>query len=295
MQTINALTLTPNVNDWLGTSDHPRILHLFDGACNLINEQGEVLSIVTPQIGDGPFNLVVERKIPFTERLHLQSRVSIARHHLLLGGLMIHIASAKVWDARPDWENLYNRKADIGHRLTQLPITNYLNKTGFDMHSKNPSGLLKQHGLWNTQSLISNLSSALANADISNAKEITSRLAGLGPGLTPSGDDYIMGALYAVWIIHPCTVTSALAHEIANTAAPLTTSLSAAWLKSAGRGEVGILWHGFFDALISKDYKHIEESKNNILAVGETSGADALAGFNSVFASWMEQTGAAHG
>jgi len=39
MRTINALTLTPNVNGWLGTSHHLRILHIFDRACNLINER----------------------------------------------------------------------------------------------------------------------------------------------------------------------------------------------------------------------------------------------------------------
>ena len=295
MQTINALTLTPNVNDWLGTSHHLRILHIFDRACNLINERGEVLSIVTPQIGDGPFNLVVERKIFFTERVSLQSQVCLARNQLILGDLMIHIASAKVWNPRPDWENLHNRKADIGHRLTQLPITNYRSSTGLDMHSKNPSGLLEQHGLRNTQSLISNLPSALANADVSNAKEITSRLAGLGPGLTPSGDDYLMGALYAAWIIHPFTVASVLAHEIANTAAPLTTSLSAAWIRSAGKGEAGVLWHDFFDALESTSRPRMQETMKKILAVGETSGADALAGFAGVFASWREQTLSSHG
>ena len=295
MRTINALTLTPNVNGWLGTSHHLRILHIFDRACNLINERGEVLSIVTPQIGDGPFNLVVDRKILFKERLSLQSRVCFAPPHLLLDDLMIHIASSKVWDPHPDWENLHNRKADIGHRLTQLPITNSLNSTGFDRPSKNPSGLLMQHGLRNTQSLISSLSSALANADVPDAKEITSKLAGLGPGLTPSGDDYIVGALYAAWIIHPFTVASVLAQEIATTSAPLTTSLSAAWLRSAGKGEAGILWHDFFDALVSTSMPRIRETMKKILAVGETSGADALAGFAGVLAFWIEPRGPSHG
>jgi hypothetical protein len=295
MQTINALTLTPNVNDWLGTSKHLRILHLFDRACNLINERGEILSVVTPQIGNGPFNLVLETDVCFAEHLRQESEVFIFPAQLYLGGLIIHLARVRNWNPRPDWKNLYNRKADMGRRLTQLPITNDLNSTGFELHSKNPSGLLEQHGMRNTQSLISNLSSALANADIPKAKEITSRLAGLGPGLTPSGDDYLMGALYAAWIIHPFTVASVLAHEIADTAAPLTTSLSAAWLRAAGKGEAGILWHDFFDALISTNAPQMQETMKKILAIGETSGTDALAGFAGVFTSLREQTGAAHG
>ena len=59
MQFINVLSVAPDVNNWLANSRLPRILYVFDRACNLINEPREVLSIVTPQIGNGPFNLVM--------------------------------------------------------------------------------------------------------------------------------------------------------------------------------------------------------------------------------------------
>jgi hypothetical protein len=149
-------------------------------------------------------------------------------------------------------------------------------------------------GLPINQSLISSHSSALADKDISNAKKVASKIAGLGAGLTPAGDDLLMGAIYAACIIHPFEIASTLARDVANTAAPRTTSLSAAWLRSAGRGEAGILWHQFFDALLSQDQTNIEESMKNILAVGETSGADALTGFMGVFVSWMERAGSSH-
>jgi hypothetical protein len=56
-QSINTLSLAPNACTGLANTRYPRILHVFDRACNLINERREVLSIVTPQIGNGPFNL----------------------------------------------------------------------------------------------------------------------------------------------------------------------------------------------------------------------------------------------
>jgi hypothetical protein len=135
--------------------------------------------------------------------------------------------------------------------------------------------------------LISNLSIAIANADIPLALTQTSKLAGLGIGLTPSGDDFIMGALYAAWIIHLQGTASLLAKEIANTAAPLTTSLSAAWLRSAGRGEAGILWHEFFDVLVRGESVELPITK--LLSVGETSGADALTGFLGVMSAFKER------
>ena len=107
--------------------------------------------------------------------------------------------------------------------------------------------------------------------------------------MTPEGDDCIVGAVLAAWIIHPQNVVSVLACEITNAAALLTTSLSAAWIKSAGRGNAGELWHDLFNAFLSADKMAVEEFKEKILGVGHTSGADALAGFLDVFNSYAEK------
>lgn len=267
MRRIDARSLSPDVIRWLTSSQHPRFLHIFDRACNLINEHRDVLSIVTPEIGDGPFNLIVETDILFTESLNLASPISASADQLNLGDLIIHISNAKLWNPQPDWELLWSKKDEIVDLLLKLPIPT-------DQFSN---------------SLISSLSSALVTADISTVKTFTSRLAGLGIGLTPAGDDFLMGALYAVWIIHPHDIASVLAQAIAETAAPLTTSLSAAWLRAAGKGEAGILWHEFFDASVSGNMQGIHDSMKKILDVGETSGADALSGFISVWMAYKEK------
>jgi len=268
MQIINSLFLTTAVNEWLATSQQPRILHVFDHSCNLINEDRDILSIVTPQIGNGPFNLVIEDDVLFSEQLTLQSQISNSPNHLSLGNLNINTADTKLWSPRPDWEKLHARKDDILNQLTKLPITNY-------QFSNSPAS--------------NSLVSALANADLSSALNAAQQLAGLGIGLTPAGDDFILGAILAAWIIHPREIASVVAKDVANTAAPLTTSLSAAWLKSAGNGEAGILWHEFFNSLLNTDATRIQTATDKILAVGETSGADALAGFIGTFTSYAER------
>lgn len=259
---MNALFLTPTVNNWLANSSRPRILHVFEQACNLINERGEVLSIVTPEIGNGPFNLVIDEPIVFSKYLDVESQIAFDINRLKLGEITIDTESATLWSACPDWKMLHTDKDKILGQLRSLSPANY--------HPLLPNAL------------IVNLFSALARADISTALRLAPKLAGLGAGLTPAGDDFILGAILAVWVIHSQEIAKLIAEEITNTAAPLTTSLSAAWLRSAGRGEAGILWHQFFDVLISSNNLRIEEAINNILAVGETSGADALAGFNGV-------------
>ena len=76
MISVNAVSLAPDARDWLANSRHPRILHVFDRACNLINERREILSIVTQQIGNGAFNLVVEDDVLFSEHLNLPAKSS---------------------------------------------------------------------------------------------------------------------------------------------------------------------------------------------------------------------------
>ena len=292
MISINALSLAPDVNDWLTNSHHPRILHIFDHACNLINERREVLSIVTSQIGNGPFNLVIEDDALFSDHLNAQSPISISANRLNLGDLTIHKEAAKLWSPCPDWERLHAKRNDILNQLILLPIINY-QTGGLDMpFAKTTQGYSTT--FFNSNLPITNyqfsnsLVSALVSANLPSSLTAAKQLAGLGIGLTPAGDDFILGAVLATWIIHPLEVAEVIVKEITNTAAPLTTSLSAAYLKSAGKGEAGILWHNFFDALSSGDSSAVEIQITKLLSIGETSGADALAGFISTFIAYTE-------
>jgi hypothetical protein len=101
----------------------------------------------------------------------------------------------------------------------------------------------------------------------------------LGVGLTPAGDDFLLGIIYGLWADggrEPAR-TRQIAACIAAAAAARTTTLSAAWLTAAARGEAGRPWHNLITAL--RDNKNVPQTIDHILATGHTSGADALAGF----------------
>jgi len=273
MKTIHARSLAHSVIDWLATARHPRVLHVFDDACNLIDENRDVISIVNLCIGNGPFSCVIAPELFFSEYMDAQTPISVEANHIRLGDLLIDTDHATQWNPRPNWERLHELKDSIADLPIHLPARSL------------PVGLSTHHSLFPIH-LLPSLSSSLTHADLPTAKQTASKLAGLGPGLTPSGDDILMGALYAAWIIHPPEVASVLGSEVAETASALTTSLSAAWLRSAGRGEAGHLWHQLFDAMLTGE--NIPSKINNILAVGHTSGADALTGFMGVWTCWVE-------
>jgi len=188
---------------------------------------------------------------------------------------------------------LREKREDVLNRLTSSPID--YQARGLDISLV--KNTLRQaqcdargYSTTDFQSLFSNLCLALAHAEIASALKMTSQLAGLGRGLTPSGDDFILGAVLATWIIHPSKIASKLAGEVTEAAAPLTTSLSGAWLRSAGRGEAGIRWHNLFNALMVSDKTAVQESVEQLLAVGHSSGADALAGFTGTLARLRERS-----
>ena len=105
-------------------------------------------------------------------------------------------------------------------------------------------------------------------------------LAGLGSGLTPSGDDFMIGALYALWATRKPAQIAPLSEAILASAVPHTVPLSAAWLRAAARGEAGQLWHALVETLAAPSRQdELAVVARAIIRVGHTSGADALTGF----------------
>ncbi len=100
-------------------------------------------------------------------------------------------------------------------------------------------------------------------------------LVGLGPGLTPSGDDLL--AAYAVTLA--VTGDTAAARRLAAAVAPAldrTTPISAAYLRAALTGQASARVHAVINAVISG--ADLDGDCAALTAVGHTSGWDALAG-----------------
>lgn len=272
MRTLHACFLTTYVQSWLCNTRQPRILHVFDSVCNVINENGEVLSIVAPQIGRGPFHFVVDDYHNFAQ-IDVDTPVLSSLESIVIGNLTFLTKDAKLWNPRPNWDVIHKNRDQIVEACSLLQAAPY------------PF----------SKELISNFSPTVANAEIGKARSLAEKFAGLGGGLTPAGDDFLMGAIYAACIMHAHEIAAQLACAIVSAAVPRTTSLSAAWLRAAGRGEAGILWHDFFEALLSGDAMQLRSAEQKILAVGETSGADAIAGFQGTLAAWIKKAQTQHG
>jgi hypothetical protein len=126
---------------------------------------------------------------------------------------------------------------------------------------------------------ISILSQGLVGNDEARIRKGTHQLAGLGPGLTPAGDDFLVGILHALWARQSDEEARIASETIANNAGPRTLPLSAAWISASSLGETGEIWHELIGAIADEDGEAIKSISLRILPTGHTSGADALGGF----------------
>lgn len=106
------------------------------------------------------------------------------------------------------------------------------------------------------------------------------RLVGLGPGLTPAGDDAIGGAAIALRATGRTERAEALAGWIDGIAPDATGEIACAHLRAAARGEGSAALHAALGALMRGE----EPDLAAIDAIGHSSGWDALAGAVAVLA-----------
>ena len=102
-------------------------------------------------------------------------------------------------------------------------------------------------------------------------------LLGLGPGLTPLGDDVLCGWLAAAAASQHAAVDG-VRREVARQAARRTTTLSATLLTCASRGEAVPQFGALLGSMAATDGVGLERSADQVLRIGDTSGAGLLLG-----------------
>lgn len=107
-------------------------------------------------------------------------------------------------------------------------------------------------------------------------------LVGRGQGLTPSGDDLLLG--YAAACAAAGRDVSGLVRAMCD-ARDRTTDVSAAYFDAFAHGWVNPVYGELMVAAIRRDAAAFDRAAARILSIGHTSGADALVGMRLGFAS----------
>jgi Protein of unknown function (DUF2877) len=107
-------------------------------------------------------------------------------------------------------------------------------------------------------------------------------LVGRGPGLTPSGDDALAGALL---VAHSLGIGAPLA-EAVRSRLGVTTAVSAALLDAAADGFAACPVVTLVDAAVADDADAVRRALPAVLALGHTSGADTVTGVRAALGAF---------
>lgn len=281
------------------TSFLARVETVFAEACNLVTPDGQVLSLVSPTVGNGPLNAVVSQ----FQALALLAQGDWIRgdgHSLRLGrGWRLSLAPATIWNPQPAYERLAAWPSTVeanlhwlrGHLPLEAPAaslaaTAQLSTQGA-FGSRPSVALVQAHA----GQLIEGLLQAYQNGDLSRLRAYAGQLAGLGPGLTPAGDDWLAGWLVGLRAVaamadpraEPPLALEAVGAAVVASAQQRTTRLSLAFLQAAAEGAVDEAWHSLLAALTDASMFQIKVAAERVMEHGATSGSDMLAGFLRAF------------
>lgn len=283
-----------------------RVFANYRRACNLVTSEGEMIALVSPAIGNGPLNIVIEENGALQYVKPRLPAVFSDEQPGLGESLVVSLDGAQVWRPEVNWKCLITHRrrlednfASLCTWLSQNDIAKGLLSLVLDGEKDPRACEGGTHSLHNLGFLamarvgIKGLLQALRDGDRLGIRENAALLTGLGPGLTPAGDDYLVGLMAGLRVWPSSLNNSGLSPDdvcqiILEATEDRTTLLSRAFLHSAKEGLFGENWHRLLAELARGEAIGIDQAAKRILASGATSGADALAGFLSPYL-WQQR------
>jgi hypothetical protein len=271
---------------------------VFQSALNLrVNGENELLTLIASGEGDLPQGIRVDAPANFSFEKSEVGEPAVCRDgilHFENSSLTVQLSEARRW------------KCDLP--ALEFDITNPRVSTAWSLvwESLNKRQRLKEsdivaEDLFGVESERTGISRRVGEAllDLLNATqqyELTSdssikSLIGLGPGLTPSGDDLLVGYMAGLW----CTMTgrrerarfiSSLGKTISHLSEK-TNEISRTYLFHAVRGQVSSRLANLAEAISrGEDHKHLLELAEAAMKIGHTSGMDTVTGLLVGLEAW---------
>lgn len=200
-------------------------------------------------------------------------------------GLTIDVHLARTWPSRlPSWADFTlgrdsARRLDVARDLAAgLAPSDGLGPFLRRPTSQVRRGETRSDGLYAAMTQrIAKLRKAESRADLPGAVAAATSLVGLGVGLTPSGDDFLVGLLAGLQAGHH-PMRRGIADGILGSVAGRTTQVSQHFLQCAGLGHFSESIHKLLRAVARGPIGAVHASVDRILGSGATSGFDLLVG-----------------
>lgn len=284
---MRALRVDATVLAWVEQQPEGRVHSVFARACNLAWGD-RLIAVVHPEQGMVPGGIVVEATAPpWDFRPGEPVAWDGGRRRLAGARTAIDLAGAAVWENRPALPAIAGEadlleRLDLVTGLIQAEGRGELARllTGGSPAPAGGSGLSWSQYAWVP---IAEVLRHLAAGDGVRAAHPLPSLIGLGEGLTPSGDDFVVGLLAALHYgregLDPSQAEAGrrLAREAARLA-PGTTPVSASYIRQAAAGRFSEQLEAAALAILSPEGEGVAEAARRLIQTGHSSGTDSLVG-----------------
>ena len=253
-----------------------RVHSIFANACNLMCN-ARLLTVVAAAVGDGPAMLRLAGSGPadLRELFDVDERIDCRRGFACTRRAELRLRHARVWRAGEPVPSLDLASIEAHRRRAQILLT----------QRQGPAC-----------SVIDASAGALAEAcrtlDHEHATRQVHRLVGWGEGLTPAGDDFLVGLLAGLdALVDGIEARRCFRGALAAAVAPhtsRTTPIAAHYLRLACAGHYNAPLVELRAALLCQDDPDVVEGAlAGALAIGATSGADTVSGLLAALSAWL--------
>lgn len=242
-------------------------------------QTGELYTVACRKLDNGPNTLIIDVESFESMDIEVNDRVSVENKTLYIADkIAISTETTVKWEC---FLPTYPAENEIlKQNLTKM-------KLFIEMHGK--GGGIKKNLL--SESLFEAemskmlekrtnlLFNELVNLRMGNALKHALSLIGLGPGLTPSGDDFLVGLFTILNLKNsPYYEQRSFCEDVLMKAKHLTNDISYAALKKAAHGKVRESIIYLVASLIGGNEEDLNLSLNKVLNIGSSSGTDIALG-----------------
>ena len=255
-----------------------RVHSVFARVVNVVVPDGTLFTLASRQMDDAPDTLVVDLRSFDGTGVAVGAPVAAHDRVLAVGrNLAIRFAGASPWVPLLPWYPAHD--APLRRNLDALREHVAAFDANPDRGAPSQTSAVASAAAARLAQHAAALGRALARADVEAARAEGEALVGLGQGLTPSGDDLLLG-LFAVLNLPggPCEPFRDLGRQIVARAAHRTHAISLCALRAAAEGRVRARIVALLSALIAGEREATLAALRAVLAIGSTSGRDIVAG-----------------
>lgn len=278
---IHAITADQQFIRQLTNSELTGIVHsTFTRTVNIrFSNCPDLYTLASHQLDNGPNTMIINLDDFIQKQIEVNDFIQVKENVLSLANkLQINIGHVVPWNSiLPNesmlqpvvMDNLYKMKQFIDERGTGGGIQENRRSTSlFEIETFN---LLKKR----SECLMRHLS----RGELDEALTTAISIVGLGPGLTPSGDDFLVGLFTAFNLKNsPCFFLRAFCEDVVKHVKPLTNEISYMALKKAATGEVRESIVRLTHAALNTDEHELNLALADVLKIGSSSGTDIALG-----------------